>query len=190
MEISMNWLTFLANIVSALAWPIITLIIVLTLKDQIANFLRRVGSLKYKDLSIELDMAFEKMKIEIPEDSLDEEELGEPTTFSIIEIAYQSPNTAIRISWRSIEDILFEKYQEIGLQMGHPGAAHHILDMMFQLSKKSNIDPQANSLFRNMFTIRNNINHIDEDVSIEQAIEFINYSGILSTMIKNAKRKE
>ncbi len=102
----MNTLEFISNLISAFAWPITVLIILVLLRHPLKRLVPLLERLKYKDFEISF-----REQLEAVRNSVESE--GEKLSASgdlnkIIEIAKISPRAAIQETWKELE-LLAEK---------------------------------------------------------------------------------
>ena len=63
----MDWLQFLASIIGSLAWPLALVVIVLILRRQLVDILRRLKRLKYGEAEAEFGEKLEEVEEDIAE---------------------------------------------------------------------------------------------------------------------------
>ena len=62
----MDWLTFFAHLVTAIAWPAATIVLALSLRPAIKDLLRLLRKLKWNDLEAEFGRAARVKHFETP----------------------------------------------------------------------------------------------------------------------------
>ncbi|MER3513447.1 MAG: hypothetical protein C4310_02805 [Chloroflexota bacterium] len=60
----MDWLTFVTELIKALAWPITILIIIIVLRKPLANLIPTLQRLRYRDLEIEFGRSVQELASE------------------------------------------------------------------------------------------------------------------------------
>ena len=66
----MDILTFISNIVSAVIWPLIILILVKQFKDPLAELILRISKIKHKDTVLDFDKKMDELKVEAQAEGL------------------------------------------------------------------------------------------------------------------------
>ncbi len=106
----MDWLTFISNIVQALAWPAVVVGVLLYLRKEFPSIIRFVRKLKFKDVELEfgeaaLALAAETKRV-VPPIKPDAKVLGEgdeAVNLRLGAIADLSPRAAILEAWLLVE---------------------------------------------------------------------------------------
>ena len=102
----MDTLTFISNVIQALAWPLTLLILILLLRTPITNLIPLIQRLRYKDLELEFGQRVEEAKVEaaqeLPEAAEEPTPLG-PEREAIVRLAEISPRAAVLEAWRRVE---------------------------------------------------------------------------------------
>jgi hypothetical protein len=60
----MDWKTFIANIISSAAWPLVVVFLIYQLKDRLAELLPRLKRLKHKDTELEFAERLNELAID------------------------------------------------------------------------------------------------------------------------------
>jgi hypothetical protein len=116
----MDKLTFTSNLITALAWPVATTMIVILLRSEVSILLGRIKKIKHKDSEIDLageisDAAKSADKV-LSESSADKT----PEQERIGRLAEDSPRGAILDSWLSIEGAMGEYALRHGIESQNP----------------------------------------------------------------------
>ncbi|NTU49688.1 MAG: hypothetical protein HGA87_02120 [Desulfobulbaceae bacterium] len=103
----MDWLTFIIELVKALAWPVTIIFLVYQFRDSIVEMLAKVRSLKYKDFEAILK-DIEKDEKAVPdlkvESSVSPKVEGKGLDFGeVYSLLETSPNMAVVRAWSLIE---------------------------------------------------------------------------------------
>lgn len=184
----MDTLTFISNIVSALAWPIAVLMIVLVLRSPLVGLLRNLKRLRFKDAELDFEQAIIELKgIEAQEGK------QTPLTESKLKLAELSPRGAILESWLELEEALTSAAEAQGIGTTRPGGVSGrpvpvdpwALAQMLAVSGRLS----SNSLerFQKLRQIRNKAVHVTDDViRQEDAESFARLVAELKMEIRNA----
>lgn len=183
-----EWLTFIASIIDALAWPSAIVIIVLSLRRAILRRIPGIRELEVGPVKIKLDEALEEVREKAKEVKTDLPALERPSAHSEAgkvevepvslppenaksssqieellligeELAKESPEAAILYTWVEVEDA-FRRLSE-----------RHELNPRSPLSKNVDlllrskiITGEMVSLFKDLRSIRNAVAHKKSDV--------------------------
>src|SRR5215204_1277124 len=107
----MTWMTFIATLIQALAWPVTVLTIFFLLRRHITGLLPRVRQLKYKDVEISFDERVRELAAEASET------LPKPTApaklpdgeiSQLDALARLSPRAAVLEAWIPVERAALE----------------------------------------------------------------------------------
>jgi len=184
----MDMLTFISNIVSALAWPIAVIVIVLVLKTPLVGILKNLKRLKFKDAELDFEEAVIELKgIEAQEGK------QTPLAESKLKLAELSPRGSILESWLELEDALASAAEAQGIGKTRPGGISGqpvpvdslVFAQMLAISGKLS----TNSLerFQKLRQIRNKAVHVTDDViRQEDAESFARLVGELKMEVRNA----
>lgn len=104
----MDWKTFIAEIISSIAWPLVVVFLIYQLKDRLAELLPRLRKLKHKDTELEFSEKLNELAIEseaTKEEVIEPEkkpELNEQFKF-LMKLSDLSPRSAVIESYRVLE---------------------------------------------------------------------------------------
>lgn len=102
----MDWLQFIASIISSLAWPAVVLTAIILLRQPLAELIPLLHRLKYKDFEVEFDREVRKLReeavaalpplpISVPS--------RRPEETALLELASVAPREAIIEAWLLVE---------------------------------------------------------------------------------------
>lgn len=160
----MDYLTFIAKLIDALAWPIAIVIIVLLFKSQLKALLHKIGKFKYKDLELEFSKETKALQIEadkifspISVKANKELSLDELKSY-LFSMSDKYPRAAIFEAWNSLEASLGKyaaSYKHIteGEKIYAPVSYLNIAKMVFQ------DDDKHMSFFYSLWELRNRVVH-------------------------------
>jgi uncharacterized protein YutE (UPF0331/DUF86 family) len=129
----MDWLQFFASVIRSLAWPAAIVLIVLLLRRELVQILRRLRRFKYGDAEAEFEEVLEEVEEEIeelpaPKSSPPE---GEFRRRYLKELDRFSNNSAIFIAWLEVESAILNLARRANLletNMNALRAAHRLID--------------------------------------------------------------
>ena len=133
----MDTLTFIAALVKALAWPAVTLALVLLLRKPIAGLIPALRKLKYKDLEVDFAEGVAKLEEEAPPDlpGIPDDErlawLGKTKSERMQQLIHISPRSAIIEAWRGLELAAVTALQKRDPQFtDRVRSPRHLLDLL------------------------------------------------------------
>jgi hypothetical protein len=174
----MDALTFISNMIRALAWPLIVLVIIIIIRKPLFRLIPLVRELKYKDLNIKFGEELEKLSDQADEanlpSSLQSEEMIIEFTpeagywESIEKISDISPRAAIVEAWRRVEWILNDYFRKNNIE---PPSSYQA--KLRILREQKDLPTSFFSLFDKLRILRNKAVHArDIDIDSQNAIEF------------------
>ncbi len=187
----MDWLTFIAELVKALAWPSAAILAVFLLRQPLLKTLRELKRLKWKDVEVEFDKAVEQVKIEAqktlpaPSAPFRKPELQDMETrlLSLVEI---SPKAAVLDAWVQVEKeiSLLLKRRSIPIDMT---PRINLLQMADLVRRHELLDDHGFWLFNSLRQLRNRAAHEhEEEITEDGALSFI---SMASDLIRKLKEK-
>lgn len=184
----MDTLTFISNIVSALAWPLAVIVIVLMLRSPLIALLRNLKRLKFKDAELDFEKAVIELKgIEAREGK------QVALTESKLKLAELSPRGAILESWLELEEAIASAAESQGIGRTRPGGASGLpvpVDSWAHaqmLAVSGKLSTNSLERFQKLRQIRNKAVHVTDDViRQEDAESFIRLVAELKMEIRNA----
>jgi hypothetical protein len=116
---SQSLLTFISQMVSSLAWPTTILICVALLRRHLMAIVPLVRTVKYSDLEIRFGQEVAEMKKAADIAELPKEQVASQNDQwqTLIRLAEVRPRSAIRASWRQVEDTIDRLATEKGVQV-------------------------------------------------------------------------
>lgn len=186
----MDFLTFIVEVLKAVAWPATVVAIIYMLKGPISDLVPFLEELKYKDFALRFRKKLSEAKEEAPEEILKEKEKTpeiKSRKESYLELANISPRSAILESWRFLEDSLLTVSKEKGLIdakkhfIGHSRIGHGLLH-------EGVISKEQFKLFHRLRELRNQAAHAEEfSISYEDVVEYIELAMQLSAYVEKHK---
>lgn len=189
----MDWLEFISNIFSSITWPLIILIIVIIFKRELGSVMKRVSSVKYKDL----DIAFKNIKKQA-QVILPNTQKRTPVDFAppqknnvidslkdqVLNAAELSPLASILLAWSGLEVAIADAVARLTISPDSPSyrSTMHNIDM---LSKYTDISPDLISLINKLRKLRNEVAHANVDFSVIASAQVENYVKVTYDIIEN-----
>jgi hypothetical protein len=161
----MDTLQFIANVITALAWPATVLALVLLLRRPLGQILLTLTKLKYKDL----ELAFGRELKQIEEQARAVEVLPSPQA-NIVggpkepaellaeaeQLAAEFPEPAVSVAWSAVEDQLAQAAERIAGVPARRKPTSHSLNLLLQ---NNAIDRATVNVLKRMMNLRNEAVH-------------------------------
>lgn len=170
----MDWLTFIAEIIKALAWPFAVIAIFLVLRKPIQNLLPFVQKLKWKEVEIEFGRQVQEIRAELTQE-LPQTQIENFARLSddraILRLAEVSPRAAVLEAWREIELAALDAARLLAGE----GFRNKTLtfDAIRTIERSEQVDRSLVGSLRELRALRNQAAHAPEFViSKEAAIEY------------------
>lgn len=185
----MDWLTFIAEIIKAIAWPITVIVIFLMLRRPILRLFPLVQRLRFQ--GVELDFRRElqglalEMERELPPES-GPVGLNEPLRSQWVDMAQVSPRAVILEAWVMLEQVAAEACKRHGLNLKSTELRTPI--MLGQALEEAGIlSGEKLGIFHQLRNLRNAAAHASEfSLTPEAAIEYADLAARLSDYLRNA----
>jgi hypothetical protein len=156
----LDYLQFFAEVIKALAWPAATVFIVLMLKRPLGRLIRKLQSLKWKDLELDwrkgvIEAEAEAEKAELNPVSMLIQSILEGPSLDLAKIA---PRQAVLEAWREVELSAVDVAKRHGIQLSerHQKSPREVIRA---LQKANLLDSETASLFFMLFNLRNQAAH-------------------------------
>lgn len=186
----MDALTFIAEIVKALAWPAMVLTLVFLLRKPIADLIPLLTRLKYKDLELEFGRRLAEVTAEAGEElppphPLAPLEAAEEQT--LLELAKVSPRSAVTEAWRQVEVAAVEAARRNDISLS-PSDATSPARVLRALERHRVIDAGKLDLIHNLRELRNQAVHSpDFAVTSAAALEYAQLARRVVEFLKAAR---
>lgn len=183
----MGWLEFAAELVHAVAWPIVALVLAVLLRGPIVGLVPLLRRLKYKDLELEFEKALEEVQstnLPVKPDviAFGLQDLGQ----DILRLAQISPRAAILESWMHVEAASREALAASHPQLGEPMTAQTIGRALQQAEILTGHNLET---FHRMRSLRNLAAHTqDFSVSPETAADYARNAMRLAAFVRDQVR--
>jgi hypothetical protein len=177
----MDTLTFVAEMVKSLAWPLAAIVIILFLRRSLLALIPNLKRLQYKEFAAEFDRDLKKADEQVAEINPPPVKEAEETPMGVAEPAAQkyrrladvSPKAAIIEAWRDAEVALLDA---AGVR-DSDATLQRILDSLLREGK---LDPGEKHFLEYMRMLRNKAAHAtDLDLTADQAYRY----AILTTQM-------
>jgi len=185
----MDGLTFISEIIKALAWPSTIITIVYLLKKPIIELLPFMKKLKYKELELEFSQEVMALKAEISETptlAIDKTDTLTLATSKAFELVAFSTRAAIMEAWIELETAAVEAASSLWNQSPSE-AIRNIPRLAEYLHQSKIIDDKQLSIFQRLRQLRNKAAHAEElHLSEEDAKAYI---IMVSSLVQHLRGK-
>lgn len=177
----MDLLTFNAEIIKSIAWPLTVLALVCLLRKPIIELIPLLRKLKWKELELEFKekvTEVEAKAIEVLPD-VKPEDANDPETRTNLDLVSISPRAAIIETWLSVESAARKAIGHI--PGARPLSAIHI---QRQLRQSDILDPDTDRIFSDLRELRNRAaHHEDFKITEEEARRYTLVGMALARLI-------
>lgn len=159
----MDWKTFIVEIFSSLAWPVVVLILAFHLKDNLGELILRLRKLKHKDTELEFSETINELVTERDTQPEDEKindkrilETDENYDF-LMKLSEISPRSAIQEAYRVLENSAFNALARLHPKIYGSGIRqpYQLLNML----RGEALTPQQFHEFKELRKLRNSAAH-------------------------------
>lgn len=189
----MDSLTFVAEIVKALAWPITVIVAVCLLRRPIVALVPYTRSLKYKDLLIEFGREIGELRDQAARELPPAPIRTTPVPSAedrLLSLATVSPNAAILEAWQVVEraSLSLLRARQVEIDASIPARYKRIERL---LDSSGLVDRKKIKIFSDLRQLRNRIAHAHGvEATSGQALEFIEVSLALAKYLEERTQQE
>jgi hypothetical protein len=181
----MDILTFFAQVIESVAWPIATVVILISLREEIHRLLLRTKRIKHNDTEVEFNDEVKAATVEASK-SLPELPNSKSHNDKIIKLAMLSPRGAILESWLGVEEVLNNYAKRHGLEQTEK-RPFNIQSLIFHELDNQQVGKGVIDMLQRLRKIRNDAVHLrDYDIEPSSAIEFIELADRIKLRIEEA----
>lgn len=163
---SPEYLGFISEIISHLAWPVTVLIMAILLRKHLGNLLSSITKLKFRDFELETDFKHLAESAEmLPVAEAPRQPMSEPnqtffTSFEkqVMDIATHAPSAAILLAWTGVETAMASAVSRMSISPDPPSmrSSGHTLDC---LRRFAGLPIEVGNLIDEMRILRNKVAH-------------------------------
>ena len=159
-----EYLGFISEIVSHLAWPVTVLILAILLRKRLGDLLSSITRLKFRDLEMDFKRLAESAELlpepEAPRQSMSEPNLTFFTSFEkqVMDVATHAPSAAILLAWTGVETAMASAVSRMSISPDPPSmrSSGHTLDCLRRFAGLPN---EVGNLIDKMRILRNKVAH-------------------------------
>jgi hypothetical protein len=190
----MSWLEFSIELIKALIWPIVFVIVLIVIRKPLAGLVPYLKRLKLGELEAEFDKTVEQIKADLDQDLLRENReaallIPGNEIESLTGLAEIAPNAAVLQAWKKVEQAARELVASRGYELDyHVAAPYRLLENM--LKKAGLAETKKIKVFDDLRILRNKIAHAAEfEISPAQAGEYVTLATSLRAYFLLAAEK-
>jgi Domain of unknown function (DUF4145) len=188
----MNTLTFIAEIIKALAWPVLIVFLVLLLRKPIRELVPLFTRFKYKDIELEFKQGMAVARAEIQEELPSRKNAlasGAKMAGALVRLAEASPSAAIMKAWEKVEIAARLTAHRGGLFS--PADVTNTTRVIRALEEGRVIDPRKVDLLHDLRGLRNLAAHSpDFALSTSDALDYIQWAQSMVDYLETAHRPD
>ena len=159
-----EYLGFISEIASHLAWPVTVLILAILLRKHLGDLLSSITRLKFRDLEMDFKRLADSAEM-LPEAEAPRKPLSEPnltffTSFEkqVMDIATSAPSAAILLAWTGVETAMASAVSRMSISPDPPSmrSPGHTLD---SLRRFAGLPNEVGHMINEMRILRNKVAH-------------------------------
>jgi hypothetical protein len=191
----MDWKQFIAQIVSSMAWPALTIVILFVFKRELAKIVERLAHLRYKDLELEFNKVKQQAE-ELHKDMPDQLEVRKSPIFisledQILDAVERGPSAAILLAWSGLEIAMASAVARLAISAESPSyrSPMHNIEMLL---KYGNLPKSYANLLQEMRILRNKVAHEKGamlSITKDQALDYANVAIDMIQHLEGLERK-
>ncbi|HUI90625.1 MAG TPA: DUF4145 domain-containing protein [Chitinivibrionales bacterium] len=187
----MDWKQFIAQIISATAWPLVTGIALLIFKNELAKILGRIARVKYKDVELDFEKFSQQAKELHREVESERLEIRGPIFTSleeqILDAVDRAPSAAILLAWSALETAMADAVSRLAISPEPPSyrAPTHNIE---QLAKFASLSDRDTGLLQGMRRLRNRVAHDKDAMLSTTQDQALSYADTALDMIKRLEQ--
>lgn len=179
----MDVLTFIAEIVKAIAWPVAAITIAVLFQKQIRALLTRVRKGKVGPAEFEFEQEIKELVEQAPLDAP-----TTPASTPSVTLAASHPRAAILDAWTRVEGAVNRLAAQYGF--GTSRSRRSALWTVRMLEKDGNITVEDVALFDDLRVLRNQAGHDDDfSPSAESAIQYVRLAHSLADRLERSANR-
>ncbi len=185
----MDWLTFVAQLISALAWPVTLIVIILVLRKPLTGLFPLLQRLRFQGIELDFSQQVHALAFEAREQLpsvrgvLDAEE---PLRDQWIELAHFSPRAVVLESWLQLEKAAIEasRRHELNLKSAEIRSP---LVLGQALEEAGILEGNTPAIYHRLRNLRNAAVHASEFAfTPDSAIEYADLAARLAEYLRKA----
>ena len=187
----MDWLTFFANLVGALAWPAVVVVALLLIKNELPAIGQLIRKIRYGDLEVEFGESVKVVKDKstsmLPAPAPNARLSGGPLQEQRDRLAFLSelaPRSAILEAWLQIESAAVDLIRKQGVDSFRtlPGPTR----LRDHLKKLQVLSPEQVSIFEELRELRNEAVHsVDAAFDVDAVSDYVDSALLMAAYLES-----
>ena len=185
----MDWLTFFSHVISALAWPLTVIIILLILRRPLTNLFPYIQHLRFQGLEVEFGQKMQALALEAqkilprsPGSPGSEKQILEQK----VELARVSPRAVVLESWLQLEQAAVDAIHRHGIELKSTGLRSPLI-LGNTLEESGILNGSTPAIYHQLRNLRNAAAHAsDFSFSADSAIEYAELAARLTEFLRKA----
>jgi hypothetical protein len=187
-EDSLDWLTFIAQIVQSLAWPTGLVILILLIRRPLLALLPELDTLKLKGFELTFRKKIEEVDkkadlvLPLPEEGRIDKipQKGGEIEERELDLTDFSPRAAVLESWLKVEEALRNAASRHSITTSSPPGR-----ILIKLAQQHKLDHETTTIYEDLRALRNNAVHVpDAVITPSQAKEFERLANRLARKLR------
>jgi uncharacterized protein YutE (UPF0331/DUF86 family) len=184
-------LSFTAELINTLAWPLTVLVIIVLLRKPIAGLIPLLQHIKYKDFELEFGRQIREVRAEaneeLPPPKKPEAAIAQAPD-PLFELSRISPRAAVLEAWKQVETAALDAAQRNDVPLKYRDAASPVR-VIRVLENADVVDPAVMAIFHDLRALRNQAAHAPEfALSTEAVLEYVELAKRLIDYLRTAER--
>jgi hypothetical protein len=195
----MDDLTFFANIISSLAWPIVVIVAIVIYRVPISQVILSLKRIKYQDLELDFEKELAQLKSEVEQVAIPQaeepnrgRELPAATSLQsqIEQVASISPASAVALAWAAVDSELQKAIMRLAISPDYPPHLSPLRHIEL-LKEQKLIDAEMYHILQRMRILRNKAAHMapgESCISVEDAMEYSKLTMKVLAVLQSLQR--
>jgi hypothetical protein len=176
----------IAEIIDAIAWPVVLLIVVLIFRKAIELLISRLKKGKFAGSEVEFESLLEEAERDAPAIPLESRQALDP---DVVALAENQPRSAVITAWLEIEHLIDELLIARGTPSDGPHRRSPLLSIR-AIEKLEAVPPEYIPLLQHLRGLRNEASHSREfEPSPDSIIRYLQLSSIVIHELKDAIKR-
>ncbi|WP_018863989.1 hypothetical protein [Thioalkalivibrio sp. ARh3] len=181
----MDVLTFIAEFIKAIAWPLAFVFAVYLLKAPLTSLIPLMQRVKFKDLEVSFGQEVAALKEEA-EESLGPAHAPLKVSPKVVKLAEVSPRAAVLEAWLDVEFTALEAAERRGVEL-EARQKSSPMAVIGALYRAGLVDDGTQNMFRNLFALRSHAIH-DYDHGDLNAEGAVNYADMCARLVERLSK--
>ena len=181
----MDWLTFIAQMTQALAWPVTAVVMVVLLRRPLARLIPLLQRLRYGPLELDFERRVAELAVEAERELPPEPRPGDnPAEARLLELAQVSPRAAVLEAWLQVEQAAMALSRREGLALSSRELRTPLL-LGQALEQAGALDESKLEIYHRLRNLRNAAAHATGfELDTDAALEYVRLALRLASFLR------